>query len=425
MGPDQEVVVCSKSSRFKKDDSLYIINIFKKKSSINLLTQGIEDMKKTGYLYYVEHFLQNNKLYVIFNYFAPCRVKQFMKLKILSFAERLKTANSFFSNALELRILPLIMQYKFLEPDNININEYGIVYFSHILDFREKSEDISEQNIIERIGYTLTKVFEGHSDIPQTFTEYLNSIKNNEFENVEAAYAAFRPFLKEFVGDGDIPYSLDTKPTPDIIMQPKVKISRSSKAFKSILISLLVLCISVSLYYGFRFLSSLTKSIKIPVDAPIDTQIATPTWLPSANSDASPQPTLDETPKSTPVPTSSPLHSASPEPSTASKPVTSPDVIPVSTPDITPIPSPNVTPVSSGSPIPTPTAQPEYILYEVQKGEWLKEICRRYYGNPDYYKQVSVYNNIQNPSEINAGQVIKLPNINMLEVPDDSSSDQD
>lgn len=446
MGPEQEVVVCSKSNRLKKDDSLYIINIFKKNSTINILLPGIEDLKKTGYMYYVEHFLKDNRLYVVFNYFAQCKVKHYIESKELSFTERLRAANSFFINALELRMIPAIMQYKLLNPDNININDYGIVYFSHILDFREKCGDIDEQDIVERIGCTLVQIFKGHADIPQTFDEYLKSIGNKEFEGVESVYVAFKPFLKEFIGDGDVSYSKTIQPLPDITIQPKDENVQSRNVFKSILITLMVLCLSTAFYFGFMFFGSLLKSITTPVDVPV----ITPTSLPdtakatensytednlaepttskpsqvSLNTPATevvpestpvvvlsptPAPEGSETTVSTPVPTSAPEHTSTPEPGSTS----------------TPIPSPEVTPVSSESPLPTPTAQPEYILYEVQKGEWLKEICRKYYGNPGYYKQVSVYNNIQNPSEINAGQVIKLPNINILEDPVDSSSGQE
>ena len=63
--------------------------------------------------------------------------------------------------------------------------------------------------------------------------------------------------------------------------------------------------------------------------------------------------------------------------------------------------------------------------YTVQTGDTLYDISNRYYGTGIYFDDIAEYNNIDNPDDIKAGDVIKLPNNITNEIERDESNDVD
>jgi len=499
MGPDQEVIVCIKKSLVINEDEEYIINIFKKNALVNLLLPDLEVLKNTRYMYYVEHVLENNKLYAVFAYAEPFKVKQYIDSINPSLLNRLKIANSFFINAMEIKQTSVIFQYTLMNPDNININKYGIVYFSHIFDFRDRKDSAEDLDVVGRLGTILDNIFENYNDLPQSFQNYLQTCKNKGYDNIQSAYNEFRPFLKLFIGNGEEPApEQNIQASSDIAIMPKRR-KKSRKIAQAFLVAISLLILIASLYLGGNFLYKLSRSIQEPVDAQINTSDdisgsneSNPDSIPGTVPESSPAIELTTAPGSvlepsssakpaTPVPGSAPGSSPSIEPTPApdTAPGSSPSAEPMvpvsgtdpeSSPSVRPtppqgnatespaphdpaIPGPGATPESSqpsgptppakgtspgstpsveptppatgATPEPTPTVKPtpslnqpgedkEDVLYTVQKGDWLKEICRKFYGNPDYYEAVAKYNNISDPSQINTGQVIKLPHVEIL-----------
>ena len=48
--------------------------------------------------------------------------------------------------------------------------------------------------------------------------------------------------------------------------------------------------------------------------------------------------------------------------------------------------------------------------YTIESGDTLYDISTRHYGSNIYYDDIAEYNHIENPDDIKAGDVIKLPN---------------
>lgn len=60
--------------------------------------------------------------------------------------------------------------------------------------------------------------------------------------------------------------------------------------------------------------------------------------------------------------------------------------------------------------------EPKSIEYTVGSGDTLYDISNKFYGNGMYFEDIADYNKIKNPDEIKAGDVIKVPikeNINV------------
>ncbi len=55
--------------------------------------------------------------------------------------------------------------------------------------------------------------------------------------------------------------------------------------------------------------------------------------------------------------------------------------------------------------------QPKFNEYTIESGDTLFDISNRYYGTGIYYDEIAEYNHIDNPDEIKAGDVIRIPNI--------------
>jgi uncharacterized phage-associated protein len=51
-----------------------------------------------------------------------------------------------------------------------------------------------------------------------------------------------------------------------------------------------------------------------------------------------------------------------------------------------------------------------YATHKVKSGENLSQISRKYYGDPNRYRDIASYNNINNPDKIEPGQELKIPN---------------
>lgn len=51
--------------------------------------------------------------------------------------------------------------------------------------------------------------------------------------------------------------------------------------------------------------------------------------------------------------------------------------------------------------------------YTVESGDTLYDISNKYYGTGIYFDDIADYNNISNPDDIKAGDVIKIPNIDV------------
>jgi LysM repeat protein len=51
----------------------------------------------------------------------------------------------------------------------------------------------------------------------------------------------------------------------------------------------------------------------------------------------------------------------------------------------------------------------ECVEYEVQQGDTLGGIAETYYGEPRFYKNLAMFNEIENPDVIEVGQVIRVP----------------
>jgi len=56
--------------------------------------------------------------------------------------------------------------------------------------------------------------------------------------------------------------------------------------------------------------------------------------------------------------------------------------------------------------------KPFYQTYEIESGDTLYGISKDNYGSYDFVDELVVYNNIDNPDFIKAGDTIKLPNMN-------------
>lgn len=63
--------------------------------------------------------------------------------------------------------------------------------------------------------------------------------------------------------------------------------------------------------------------------------------------------------------------------------------------------------------------------YTVQSGDTLYDISNRYYGTGIYFDDIAEYNNIDDPNDIKAGDVIKLPSSISDEIQRDESNDID
>jgi len=53
-------------------------------------------------------------------------------------------------------------------------------------------------------------------------------------------------------------------------------------------------------------------------------------------------------------------------------------------------------------------SQPEVIRYKVKAGETLYSIAKRYYGDGNKYRKIMKDNNIDDPSEVDVGMVLKI-----------------
>lgn len=58
-----------------------------------------------------------------------------------------------------------------------------------------------------------------------------------------------------------------------------------------------------------------------------------------------------------------------------------------------------------------PEKTPEYVLHEVQKGESLSMIAKKYYGDYKKFDVIARYNNLEDATMVKPGQTIKVPNI--------------
>jgi len=58
-----------------------------------------------------------------------------------------------------------------------------------------------------------------------------------------------------------------------------------------------------------------------------------------------------------------------------------------------------------------PEKAPEYVLHEVQKGESLSMIAKKYYGDYKKFDIIADYNNLKDATMVKPGQTIKIPNI--------------
>ena len=58
----------------------------------------------------------------------------------------------------------------------------------------------------------------------------------------------------------------------------------------------------------------------------------------------------------------------------------------------------------------------ETASYIVESGDTLGRIAEKFYGNPDYYEMLALYNGIEDANVLSVGQIIYLPNLTQTQV---------
>ncbi|BBO73308.1 hypothetical protein DSCW_07250 [Desulfosarcina widdelii] len=65
----------------------------------------------------------------------------------------------------------------------------------------------------------------------------------------------------------------------------------------------------------------------------------------------------------------------------------------------------------------TPKISGEYTLHEIQPGESLSKIAKKYYGDYKLFRVIADYNGIDDPTSIKVGQKVKVPNLETAGAP--------
>lgn len=431
MGPEQDVVVCSKKTFIRKSNEEFLINIFKNVHIINKILPKIVKLKYMDYQHYVEHFTINNHLYVVFTYAKPLKLKKYFNNQKPSFKEKLDITDSFFTGILSLSHLPLNLRYKISDFDNINVNFEGKIYFSHILDFRKTKEEFEEKDFFKKTGVVLEFIFKNRENIPRSFIDFLDGYINSEYESINDAYIKFNELREELTGTHvKTVNSKDLTYTSDITLAKKNTDKSRKKLTKKTALILSLMLISAGGYSSYKLISSPDKFIYRDTEASFSDQsgykteptaesgiISTPCFPESETGSGysnTASPSVGTTPALKPASTPAPEYT----PELVSTTLTESTPAPVSTPQmgITPAVVSPTEPAASTKPISTPESKnasnPDYELYTVVKGDWLKKISRKLYGNSVYYKEIAELNNITYPYTIEPGQILKVPIIN-------------
>lgn len=72
--------------------------------------------------------------------------------------------------------------------------------------------------------------------------------------------------------------------------------------------------------------------------------------------------------------------------------------------------NPKIGPVSGGHGGHGPGKHPKF--YTIRKGDTLRKIANRFYGDPGVWRQIAKANNIKDPTRLKVGRKIKLPKVN-------------
>ncbi|WP_319525595.1 tetratricopeptide repeat protein [uncultured Desulfosarcina sp.] len=64
-----------------------------------------------------------------------------------------------------------------------------------------------------------------------------------------------------------------------------------------------------------------------------------------------------------------------------------------------------------------PEISGEYVLHEIQPGESLSIIAKKYYGDYKLYRMIADYNGIDDPTSVKVGQKVKVPRLEAAEAP--------
>ena len=64
-----------------------------------------------------------------------------------------------------------------------------------------------------------------------------------------------------------------------------------------------------------------------------------------------------------------------------------------------------------------PEKAPEYVLHQIQPGESLSMVAKKYYGDYKKYNLIARYNGIEDATKVKPGQIIKIPNAGQENMP--------
>ncbi len=138
----------------------YLINEICCKNLIQSCLEGLLTLhKEKNFSEFVDMFILDSNLYLVFKYTKPQLIMNYLDKHKLNFKERIKIAKSYlFQLSSYAPFSPAIVQ-SLTDPDNINIDSHGTIYFNFSLKQHYLFEPEDKSLLLNRIASFLKILF--------------------------------------------------------------------------------------------------------------------------------------------------------------------------------------------------------------------------------------------------------------------------
>lgn len=189
---EMEHFLCREESSQKSSQVYDIFKIKDRRLAVKLILIFTEQMNHAAFSDFCECFSKNGELYLVFLHKKTIPLEEKLEKEDCSRQERILIGKKILEQLLLLD-MPQFLAYDILNLKQIQVSEAYDVSFLYELNEIQNFEMIGMREIQNELANVMERIFqyELFLRISEEITEFLNRLKNNEYEDILQIYQAY------------------------------------------------------------------------------------------------------------------------------------------------------------------------------------------------------------------------------------------